>query len=151
MYLFPCVPWAINSKQFPNYNKSLIFTSQVYKKQKPQRHQLWLLTSCTGRETRTPDTRFWRPMLYQLSYSRVCGCKGTTFFDIAKCFGIFFASWHKNTRFTQHRPIYFCLFLQLERISPAGRRHPVKPKLAVSIFEFAFSTYRRFFNMQLCT
>ena len=24
----------------------------------------------TGREARTPDTRFWRPMLYQLSYSR---------------------------------------------------------------------------------
>ena len=26
---------------------------------------------CTGRETRTPDPRFWRPMLYQLSYARV--------------------------------------------------------------------------------
>ena len=24
----------------------------------------------TGRETRTPDTRFWRPVLYQLSYAR---------------------------------------------------------------------------------
>ena len=25
---------------------------------------------CTGGEARTPDTRFWRPVLYQLSYSR---------------------------------------------------------------------------------
>ena len=25
----------------------------------------------TGGEARTPDTRFWRPVLYQLSYSRV--------------------------------------------------------------------------------
>ena len=25
---------------------------------------------CTGREARTPDTWFWRPVLYQLSYSR---------------------------------------------------------------------------------
>ena len=24
----------------------------------------------TGREARTPDTWFWRPVLYQLSYSR---------------------------------------------------------------------------------
>ena len=27
-------------------------------------------SSCTGREARTPDTWFWRPVLYQLSYSR---------------------------------------------------------------------------------
>ena len=26
---------------------------------------------CTGREARTPDTWFWRPVLYQLSYSRL--------------------------------------------------------------------------------
>lgn len=26
---------------------------------------------CTGSKTRTHDPRFWRPMLYQLSYSRV--------------------------------------------------------------------------------
>ena len=25
----------------------------------------------TGGEDRTPDTRFWRPVLYQLSYSRI--------------------------------------------------------------------------------
>ena len=25
----------------------------------------------TGGEARTPDTRFWRPVLYQLSYSRL--------------------------------------------------------------------------------
>ena len=34
---------------------------------------LWTSSSfnfSTGREARTPDTRFWRPMLYQLSYSR---------------------------------------------------------------------------------
>ena len=35
---------------------------------------------CTGGEARTPDTRFWRPVLYQLSYSRVCGCKGKLIF-----------------------------------------------------------------------
>ena len=26
---------------------------------------------CTGREARTPDTWFWRPVLYQLSYARI--------------------------------------------------------------------------------
>ena len=35
---------------------------------------------CTGGEARTPDTRFWRPVLYQLSYSRVCGCKSSANF-----------------------------------------------------------------------
>ena len=39
---------------------------------------------CTGGEARTPDTRFWRPVLYQLSYSRVCGCKGSVIFGIYK-------------------------------------------------------------------
>ena len=39
---------------------------------------------CTGGEARTPDTRFWRPVLYQLSYSRVCGCKGNANFQICK-------------------------------------------------------------------
>lgn len=29
-----------------------------------------IIRSCTGGEARTPDTRFWRPVLYQLSYSR---------------------------------------------------------------------------------
>lgn len=38
----------------------------------------------TGGEARTPDTRFWRPVLYQLSYSRVCGCKGNVNFQIYK-------------------------------------------------------------------
>ena len=33
-----------------------------------------------GRGTRTHDPRFWRPMLYQLSYSRVCDCKGSNIF-----------------------------------------------------------------------
>jgi hypothetical protein len=37
-------------------------------------------SSCTGGEARTPDTWFWRPVLYQLSYSRVCGCKGNVNF-----------------------------------------------------------------------
>ena len=46
------------------------------------RNRLWRFRPflCTGREARTPDTRFWRPMLYQLSYSRVCGCKGSVKF-----------------------------------------------------------------------
>ncbi len=39
---------------------------------------------CTGGEARTPDTRFWRPVLYQLSYSRVCGCKGSINFRTSK-------------------------------------------------------------------
>ena len=38
----------------------------------------------TGGEARTPDTRFWRPVLYQLSYSRVFGCKGSVIFEIYK-------------------------------------------------------------------
>ncbi len=47
------------------------------------------LNSLFAREERlareeTPDTRFWRPVLYQLSYSRVCGCKGSVIFGIYK-------------------------------------------------------------------
>ena len=35
----------------------------------------------TGGETRTPDTWFWRPVLYQLSYTRkFSGCKGKDFY-----------------------------------------------------------------------
>ena len=30
-----------------------------------------LVSVSTGGATRTPDTRFWRPMLYQLNYTRV--------------------------------------------------------------------------------
>src|SRR5690606_5669097 len=29
------------------------------------------LPLCTGGETRTPSQRFWRPLLYQLSYTRL--------------------------------------------------------------------------------
>ena len=43
-----------------------------------------IIRSCTGGEARTPDTRFWRPVLYQLSYSRVFGCKGSVIFEIYK-------------------------------------------------------------------
>ena len=32
--------------------------------------------NCTGGATRTPDTWFWRPVLYQLSYTRKCGERG---------------------------------------------------------------------------
>ena len=28
-----------------------------------------IIRSCTGGEARTPDTRFWRPVLYQLNYA----------------------------------------------------------------------------------
>ena len=35
----------------------------------------------TGREARTPDTWFWRPVLYRLSYSRICECKGRILFE----------------------------------------------------------------------
>ncbi len=30
-----------------------------------------LSSFCTGGATRTPDTWFWRPVLYQLSYTRI--------------------------------------------------------------------------------
>ena len=30
----------------------------------------------TGGATRTPDTWFWRPVLYRLSYTRICGERG---------------------------------------------------------------------------
>ena len=43
-----------------------------------------IIRACTGGEARTPDTRFWRPVLYQLSYSRVFGCKGSVIFEIYK-------------------------------------------------------------------
>ncbi len=35
---------------------------------------------CTEGEARTPDTWFWRPVLYQLSYFRIAGAK------VAFCF-----------------------------------------------------------------
>ena len=50
-----------------------------------------IIRSCTGGEARTPDTRFWRPVLYQLSYSRVCGCKGNGNFQICKSFVALFS------------------------------------------------------------
>ena len=34
---------------------------------------------CTGGATRTPDTWFWRPVLYQLSYTRIYKDKSVTF------------------------------------------------------------------------
>ena len=40
----------------------------------------------TEGEARTPDTWFWRPVLYQLSYFRVCGCKGKRIFCKFKFF-----------------------------------------------------------------
>ena len=41
-------------------------------RKKPHRNFIAIrLMKCTGGEARTPDTRFWRPVLYQLSYSRV--------------------------------------------------------------------------------
>ena len=43
-----------------------------------------IIRSCTGGEARTPDTRFWRPVLYQLSYSRVCGAKVVEYPELAR-------------------------------------------------------------------
>lgn len=37
---------------------------------------------CTGGATRTPDTRFWRPMLYQLSYTRIT----VRMFSLSHCY-----------------------------------------------------------------
>ena len=42
-----------------------------------------IIRSCTGGEARTPDTRFWRPVLYQLSYSRICGSNAND--NLKKC------------------------------------------------------------------
>ena len=47
-----------------------------------------------GRRIRTLGTRFWRPLLYQLSYSGnkllFTGCKGTSLFEKAKRISVFF-------------------------------------------------------------
>src|SRR5674476_1649127 len=41
-------------------------------KKKTQPHNvIGLMFCCTGGATRTPDTWFWRPVLYQLSYTRI--------------------------------------------------------------------------------
>ena len=37
---------------------------------------------CTEGGARTPDSRFWRPVLYQLSYFRISRCKGKKSFPI---------------------------------------------------------------------
>ena len=55
-----------------------------YKRETADNRRLPAVYFCTGGEARTPDTRFWRPVLYQLSYSRVCGCKGSVIFGIYK-------------------------------------------------------------------
>ena len=41
-----------------------------YKRETADNRRLPAVYFCTGGEARTPDTRFWRPVLYQLSYSR---------------------------------------------------------------------------------
>ena len=42
----------------------------AHKQKKAISGKLTTFYHCTGGEARTPDTRFWRPVLYQLSYSR---------------------------------------------------------------------------------
>ena len=78
------------SRRFLTDNISIIVWTGIYieyiQKIKAVTFRVTAFYFCTGREARTPDTRFWRPMLYQLSYSRVCGCKGSTFFYIYKAF-----------------------------------------------------------------
>ncbi len=45
---------------------------EIKKRQKKRSHFCkTFFCFCTGGETRTPDTWFWRPVLYQLSYTRV--------------------------------------------------------------------------------
>ena len=56
----------------------------AHKQKKAISGKLTAFYHCTGGEARTPDTRFWRPVLYQLSYSRVCGCKDSVIFGIYK-------------------------------------------------------------------
>ena len=41
---------------------------------------------CTEGEARTPDTWFWRPVLYQLSYFRIAGAKVVFCFEYARLF-----------------------------------------------------------------
>lgn len=55
----------------------------IYKEKKPLFSDFIL--SGRGSKVRTHDPRFWRPMLYQLSYSRVCGCKGSNNSVNSKC------------------------------------------------------------------
>ena len=43
----------------------------AHKQKKAISGKLTAFYHCTGGEARTPDTRFWRPVLYQLSYSRL--------------------------------------------------------------------------------
>src|SRR5687768_15432544 len=42
--------------------------------------------SCTGGETRTPSQRFWRPLLYQLSYTRLFMLKEAFFTQLFRLF-----------------------------------------------------------------
>ncbi len=61
------------------YNKLLLFNIVFSKKKfrsKTKKTETFSRSSgfdkfCTGGEARTPDTWFWRPVLYQLSYTRV--------------------------------------------------------------------------------
>ena len=55
--------------------------SSTINTKKQAARSLPILLHRTGGETRTPDTWFWRPVLYQLSYTRkFSGCKGKDFY-----------------------------------------------------------------------
>ncbi len=62
---------------------TLLFVSTLYMIQQNKLSVSYLINICTGGATRTPDTWFWRPVLYQLSYTRlrkkVSPNKGLTF------------------------------------------------------------------------
>lgn len=62
-----------------------------------------IIRSCTGGEARTPDTRFWRPVLYQLSYSRVCGNSHEELCAFAQAAGLTLAGYYEEmTRTPPH-------------------------------------------------
>ena len=48
-----------------------LWTSSVYDSLILLTIFIFYVMICTGGETRTPDTWFWRPVLYQLSYTRI--------------------------------------------------------------------------------
>ena len=62
-----CLSSSTDSLIYVNiYKISLFYIKEIYYLKS---HPTSLL-SCTGGETRTPDTWFWRPVLCQLSYTR---------------------------------------------------------------------------------
>src|SRR5690606_631742 len=72
LYLGQVTLFFTSSQDSTTYLVNLLIRSGAFSLCRPYTGPQWKLffPLCTGGETRTPSQRFWRPLLYQLSYTR---------------------------------------------------------------------------------